>query len=236
MIQRSTLLALLALAIGCAPKGDAEPHAKLVIAIPRDVGPINPYIGATDAMVGLIYDKLIEPSPHELAQRMGLAETVTQIDSVTWTVTVRDGVRWHDSVPFTAEDVAFTYVYYRDGPPTRHAHHVSAVPRIDSITVTDVRTVRFVCGYPCPTLARVTFADLPILPKHIWNGVTEPRKLSALPIGTGPFRLTEYRPDQLYRFTANDDYYAGRPRVAELEMPVIPDLVVHVRRAQDRTG
>ena len=39
--------------------------------------------------------------------------------------------KWHDGRPFTAEDVKFTFEYYRDGPPNRHSHHVSAVPRIE---------------------------------------------------------------------------------------------------------
>lgn len=224
MVRRGIALVLLAQLAGCStPANGGRSERHLTVAIPRDVGPINPYIGATDAMVGLVYDKLVEPSPHVIEQHLGLAESVTQIDSMTWTVTVRDGIAWHDGAPFTAEDVVFTYNYYRDGPPTRHAHHVSAVPRIDSIVATDAHTVRFVCGYPCPTLARVTFADLPILPKHIWKDVTEPRKLTTLPIGTGPFRLVEYRPDQLYRFVANATYYGGTPTVDTLDMPVIAD-------------
>ena len=198
-------------------------RSRLTIAIARDVGPINVYVGATDAMVGLVYDKLVEPSPHVVEQRLGLAAAITQVDSITWLVTVREGVKWHDGLPLTAADVAFTYTYFRDGPPTRYAHHVSAVPRIDSIQVVGTRQVRFVCGYPCPTLERITFADIPILPRHIWEQVAEPRKLSSLPVGTGPYRLVEYRPDQLYRFEANRDYFGGRPRIDELDMPVIPD-------------
>lgn len=216
------LLALLALS-GCAPVADVPRRSRLTVAIQRDVGPLNLYIGASDAMLGFVYDKLFEPSPYVTDPVPGLAERAEQVDSVTWVVTVRDGVFWNDGTPFTAEDVAFTYRYYRDGPPTRFGHHVSAVPLIDSIVATDPSTVRFVCGYPCPTLARITLADLPILPKHIWEGVTEPRTITTPPVGTGPYRLAEYRPDQSYRFVANPEYYRGRPTIDELLMPIIPD-------------
>lgn len=44
-------------------------------------------------------------------------------------------------------------------------------------------------------------ADLPILPKHQWEGVTEPAKFTTeLPIGTGPYKLAEIVPDQLDLF------------------------------------
>ena len=211
-------------AVGVAACAERErAGSTLTIALPRDVGPLNIYVGANDALLGLVYDKLFEPSPYVMRPEPGLAERAVQVDSVTWVVTLRDDVKWHDGTPFTADDVAFTFAYYRDGPPNRHSHHVSQVPRIDRIDAAGARTVRFVCGYPCPTLERITLADLPILPKHIWERITEPRKYTELPVGTGPYRLVEYTPEQRYRFVANDQYFRGRPLVHELVMPIIPD-------------
>ncbi|TAK27699.1 MAG: ABC transporter substrate-binding protein [Chloroflexota bacterium] len=202
--------------------------AKLTVAIPQDGGPLNIYTSANnfDALVELVYDKLFAPSPYVTAPESGLAESATQIDATTWVVKLREGVMWHDGKPFTAEDVKFTFEYYRDGPPNRHTHHVSEVPRIEQITAEDARTVRFICGYPCPTLGKITLADLPILPKHIWETVKEPRNFTELPIGTGPYRLVEYQADQFYRFQANESYFQGHPIVDELVMPVIKDQSV----------
>ena len=198
---------------------------KLTIALPLDCGPLNIYSTDTtfDYLVDLVYDKLLAPSPYVDKPLPGLAESATQVDAKTWTVKVRDGVKWHDGQPFTAEDVKFTYESYRDGPPSRYTHHVAMVPKIDQIVIDDPRTVRFVCNYPCPTLGLVTFADLPILPKHIWEHITEPQTYKALPIGTGPYKLVELRSDQLYRFQANESYFMGRPLVDELVMPIIKD-------------
>jgi peptide/nickel transport system substrate-binding protein len=196
---------------------------RLRIALSTDQGPVNPYSGAGSSLMSFVYDKLFAPSPYHPDPWPMLAERAEQIDSVTWVVTIRPGVRWHDGVPFTAEDVAFTFRYYRDGPPTRYAHHVSEVPQIDEIVAEDSLTVRFVCGYPCPTLARITLADMPVLPAHVWEGVTEPREYSALPVGTGPYRLVEYQPERFYRLEANPDYFLGAPAVAELIMPIIPN-------------
>lgn len=213
----------LAVLAGCAAPR-APDASRLTVAVGADMGPLNPYLGAPDATLNLVYDKLFEPSPFVPHPTPALAESAEQIDPLTWLVTVRNGITWHDGQPFTAADVAFTFAYYRDGPATRHGHHVRSVPQVDRVELVGDRQVRLVCGYPCPTLDVVTMADLPILPRHIWDGVTEPRKLTSLPIGTGPYKLVEYQAGRVYRFVANDDYFLGRPLVGELVMPVVPDL------------
>ena len=226
----AALIGAVLLLSGCGRQAElASTHQarvrSLTIAIPRDTGPLNLYSNdsSADYLAELVFDKLLAPSPYVDKPIPGLAESATQLDPLTWSVTLRDGVTWHDGKPFTAEDVKFTYESYRDGSPNRHTHHVNAVPKIDRIIIDGPRTVRFVCNYPCPTLGPVTFADLPILPKHIWEHVKEPQTYKGLPIGTGPYKLVELRSDQLYRFQANASYFMGRPLVDELVMPIIPD-------------
>lgn len=197
--------------------------ARLTVAIPQDEGPLNVYTTFADRLVELVYDKLFAPSPYVDAPQPWLAEKATQLDPSTWLVYLRPGISWQDGRPFTAEDVKFTFDAYREGVPTRWTHHVAEVPRIARIEVEDPLRVRFVCAYPCPSLARITFADLPILPQHVWKSVREPGKFTDLPIGTGPYRLVEYKADQAYRFQANESYFKGRPTVDELVMPIIKD-------------
>ncbi len=196
----------------------------LTIGLTSDIGPLNIYTGNLDWLTDLVYDKLFSPSPYVDMPTPWLAESATQLDDSTWEVVIRDGIKWHDGEDFTAEDVKFTYEYYRDGPANRHTHHVSEVPRIDTIEVQeDGKTVRFECGYPCPSLLTITFADLPILPEHIWSKVENPRKYADLAVGTGPFILTDYVTNQHYTLKANNDYFMGQPTVAQLTLPIIPD-------------
>ncbi|MGH3665331.1 MAG: ABC transporter substrate-binding protein, partial [Egibacteraceae bacterium] len=208
---------------------DAEAGAdRVVVAVPVDVGPLGLFGGAfaryKEWAVELVYDKLLAPSPYVADSQPWLAESVTQIDPLTWEVTVRDDVTWHDGEPFDADDVAFTIEYYKAAGATgRYTHHVLQVPEVASVEVSDERTVRFTCAYPCPELGPVTLADLPIIPEHIWADITEPSQHSALPVGTGPYRLVEYDPTTGYRFEANADYFAGAPVVDELVMPVIEE-------------
>lgn len=219
------LLAACAPAIPGATPATSTPSARvarLTVAIPKDVGPLNVY--TTSDLVDLVYDKLFDPSPFVEAPRPWLAEAATQLDASTWVVNLRSGITWHDGRPFTADDVKFTFDSFRDGPVSgSYTHHVSEVPRIERIEIEDPLRVRFVCAYACPSLARITFAWLPILPKHVWESVREPGKFTDLPIGTGPYRLVEYKADQAYRFQANDRYFKGRPTVDELVMPIVKD-------------
>ncbi len=222
---------MLAVACGGSDARDRTPAspdghvARLTIGVSQDAGPLNIYTSDSrfDFLVELVYDKLFAPSPYVDSPAPWLAESATPVDPATWDVVLRRGVRWHDGQPLTSADVKFTLDYFRDGPANRHTHHVSEVPRIASVETFDDYRLRLRCSGPCPILRDVTLADLPILPKHIWQGVTEPRTFSALPVGTGPYRLVEYAPGQRYRFEANRDYFMGAPVVDELVFPVIPD-------------
>ena len=198
---------------------------RLTIGVSQDAGPLNIYTSDSrfDFLTELVYDKLFAPSPYVDSPSPWLAESATSVDGTTWEVRLRPGVKWHDGQPFTAADVEFTFEYFRDGPANRYTHHVIEVPRIDGVEALDDYRIRLRCATPCPTLRDVTLADLPILPKHIWQGVTEPRTVTALPVGTGPYKLVGYSAGQKYRFEANPDYFMGPPIVDELIFPVIPE-------------
>lgn len=207
-----------------ASEEKAEQVDELTVGLASDVGPLNIYTGNLDWLTDLVYDKLFSPSPYVDEPTPWLAESATQLDDTTWEVKVQSGIKWHDGEDFTAEDVKFTYEYFRDGPANRHTHHVSEVPQIDVIEIQeDGETIRFECGYPCPSLKTITFADLPILPEHIWSKVENPRKFTELAVGTGPYVLTKYVADQMYQLEANNDYFKGQPTVAKITLPIIKD-------------
>lgn len=204
------------------PSGSAQ-VARLTIAVPTDQGPLNLFAGTDEKLAELVYDKLLAPNPYVAEAQPWLAEEVRAVDASTWEVTVRGDVMWHDGEQFSADDVVFTFQYFREAPTGRWTHHVNEIPDITEVTAIDADTVRFACAFPCPDLGTITLADLPIIPRHVWEGVTNPSQATALPVGTGPYRLVAYDSVGGYRFEANDDYFGGRPQVDELVMPVIKD-------------
>jgi len=84
-------------------------------------------------------------------------------------------------------------------------------------------TVRLTAEMPMPNFDRITAADLPIIQKKQWEGVTEPRSFTDIGIGTGPYRLVEYVADEYYRFEANENYWRGAPVVKHLDLVTIKD-------------
>lgn len=229
-------LAAASLALVLAACGDEDKSAdsssaaksetkELTVGIANDVGPINLYTESEDWLNEMVYDKLMASSPYVDEPTPWLAESVKQLDDKTWQVKVRDGIKWQDGEDFTAEDVKFTYEYYRDGPQNRYTHHVNEVPDIESIDIDKENddTLTFACSYACPQLDTITFADLPILPEHIWKDVENPRKMTDLAVGTGPYKLTEYKEGDHYTLEANDDYFKGEPTVDKINLPIIGD-------------
>lgn len=207
--------------------GSDSDGSALRIATDSDPGsPLNIYASSSstfDWMKDLVYDRLLHPSPYVDETMAGLATETKQIDETTWTATIRSDAEWHDGEPFTAEDAAFTYQYYRDGPANRYTHHVSQAPHIETVEAVDDRTVRFECAYPAPTLAAITFADLPIIPKHVWKDIDDPYKHAELPVGTGPYELVGYETGERLRLRRNENYFMGEPLVEEIVIPIIAD-------------
>lgn len=209
-----------------------EPAAqveKVVIAYNGFEGNITPFthtfnsLPNTHNLVMLIYDSLFW-SANDINPEPWLAETaVPNEDYTQWTVTLRPGITWHDGQPLTAADVAFSFAYYRDsGLPGRYAHHTYDQPPFDRAEIIDDLTVDLFFATPVPTFTHLPGGDLPIIPKHIWETIENPvTATETLPVGSGPYKLVEIVPDELYRFEANNDYFLGAPRVAAIDMPII---------------
>ncbi len=196
-----------------APAGTAQedPPTTLRVAMNGYENNITPFTttGATgrpDDLVMMIYDSLFwsqvkaEPEPW-LAEKAESAE-----GGKVWTVTLREGVTWQDGRPFTPDDVAFSYDYYKKQGASsgRYAHHVSDIPAYDRAEIIDKKTIKLFFSSPAPQFKIMPGADLPIIAKHIFEGVADPGKsTTALPIGTGPFKLVKIDPDQRYILEAN---------------------------------
>lgn len=200
----------------------------LKIGIWNTAGNITTYtIGNSwnDWLLWLAFDKLREPSPYVGQSENWLATDIEQMsdDARTWDITLREGVKWHDGTEMTADDVVFTMLYYREGPSNRWTHHTSAVPRMETVEKLGKYKLRIIAEKPMPNFDTITAADLPIIQKKQWENVEDPRAFEDLAVGTGPYKLVEYKADQYYRYEANPDYWKGAPTVDELTLVMIKD-------------
>lgn len=236
-----TLVALcVGLVAGLAPGAAAQqsgtqqsgtqPASKVTIAIKAYENNLTPFtvtmagLPTTPDLVGLVYDNLFW-SPTKEDPEPWLAERADPSpDRKQWTVKLRPGIKWQDGQPLSSEDVAFTFEAMKKATGNRYSHHVWESPIFQSADILDPLTVRLNFQDPAPTFKILPGADLPIVPKHIWQNIADPSKAtSMLPIGTGPFKMVSFTPDQSYQLEANPNYFKGRPKVDRIEMPIVKD-------------
>ncbi len=131
-----------------------------------------------------------------------------------YTFKLQENATWHDGKKFTARDVAFTIEYTKENP---YQGVDSGV--VKKAEVLSDHEIKISLSKPYAPFLDYIGCTLPILPEHIWRDVKSPQQYQqkeAL-IGTGPFTLADYNKEQgTYLYRANDRYYQGRPKVAEI--------------------
>jgi peptide/nickel transport system substrate-binding protein len=137
-------------------------------------------------------------------------------DGQTFTYTLREGVRWSDGEPLTAQDVEFTLNLYQE----KHAYLPQNYLRlVDSITAPDDQTVVLHTTQPTSLYAGgVPYMYTYILPEHVWSEYADaPRDYENVPmVGSGPFVVTEYERGQFVRMERNPHWNGPQPHIDEI--------------------
>lgn len=133
---------------------------------------------------------------------------------------LRKGIRWHDGVEFTSEDVIFTYNTAIDPKvPTPYSSNYGPVKKVEAL---DAYTVKVT--YHEPFAPALESWGMGILPKHIlYNKDITNDYYSRNPIGTGPYKLKEWITGQKIVLEANESYYERKPSIEKYVARVIPD-------------
>jgi len=148
----------------------------------------------------LLFDWRFKPQPN-LARSFEMSP-----DGLTYVFHLRDDVRWHDGVPFTARDVAFScgVMLPQVNPRSR-----AAFSHIASIKTPDRYTVEMRLSQPFSAfLLSFMASSAPMMPAHIYEGTdfrTNP--FNVKPVGTGPFKFAEWRRGQYIHLTRNEHYW-----------------------------
>ncbi|MCI2424770.1 ABC transporter substrate-binding protein [Candidatus Acetothermia bacterium] len=192
-------------------------HHELAGLSPDDIGPT-----VTEAAIFNIHNALIELD-HNLNFQPVLAKSYEiSPDGLTITFHLRRGVLFHDGTPFTSADVKYTYEFY--GDPANAALIRGRFVSVDRIETPDDYTVVVHLKEPDATFLTLA-ATTRIVPKHYHMRVGQAVYRTA-PIGTGPFKLVEWRPAEFTLLRAFDDHFRGRPHIDYLRIDVVPEATV----------
>ncbi len=151
----------------------------------------------------------------------GLAET-WDYDEQTYTYTfhLREGVKWHDGEPFTADDVKFTIEAIMD--PENGSENAPNYEDVEEITVIDAQTVAF--RLTEPNVAFLEYMTMGILPQHLLAGQDmQESDFFRSPVGTGPYKLESWDAGQSIVLVKNEDYYLGAPKIDRVIFKIVPD-------------
>ena len=210
----------------------ADPDT-LVLALNRDQDNMDPHMHFQ--RVGIImninmYDSLLHKNT-KLEYEPSLATAWKTLDDTTWEFTLRQGVKFHNGDPFSAEDVKFSFERVLD--PATKSPQYGNIRAIKEVKIIDVHTVHLITHKPFPLLLeRVVF--FPIIPKRHFEKVGAQAFAQSTPVGTGPYKFVEWKRDQYLKLERFEEHWRGPAPFKNLIIRVIPETSTQV--AELKTG
>jgi peptide/nickel transport system substrate-binding protein len=241
MRHRSTRIALglfvLAATFAAEAGAQSQPDGQLTVAFDVSLAPSfmepaeTPGIGTPFVFLYALHDALLKPLPGNNMAPC-LAESWRESpDGLTYEFKLREGLRFHNGDPFTAEDVKFSFHRYR-GTAGKLLHE-----RVKAVDVVDPHRVRFVLHAPWPDF--LSFYATPatgaawVVPKKHIEKVGEDG-FKKHPIGLGPYRFVRMTPGVELVLDANEQYWRKKPSVKRVVIKGVPDRTT--RLAMLKTG
>jgi peptide/nickel transport system substrate-binding protein len=195
-----------------------------VFAIVSDIFTTDPHrvsSGGDWNVLANVFESLIgRDQKGRLAPELATEYKVVE-DGLVYDFTLRDGVKFQNGDPFTADDVVFSWKRATN-PELKFNYASWAVGKIASIEAISPRQVRIKLATKTPTFVKDVKPFFPIVPKAYIEKVGNDG-FAAAPIGTGPFRLVAREPQKQIVLEPNANYWGGAPKVGKVTLKVVPD-------------
>jgi peptide/nickel transport system substrate-binding protein len=229
----SVLLALTVLVSACGGGSATTAAPEATSAPPATEGPalvrigwagspdtLNPGAGVlveAYTIYSLVYDTLYE-FQLDGTYKLDVAESASvSDDGLTWTYKIRSGINFHDGQPMTAKDAAFSINLYKSHEDFPYLN--SYTFNFETVEAPDDSTVVITLTEPVPNIDYLV-SYLYILPEHIWKDHTEGAAAAEFEnvemIGTGPFKMVEYKQNEFVHLAANTDHFQNPPKIDEV--------------------
>ena len=187
---------------------------------------LDPFHQAADARIRLtvlIYQGLFYESPDGIAMPLLAEGFDLSADQLVYTVRQRKGVKFHDGRPMTAKDVAYSYNYIRD--PKNGSPGAGDFAMITAVEAVDEATVKITISAPNAALP-MTMGNKygGVVPAGYFDAADAKTKLNQTSVGTGPFKLAEFKPNSNATLVRNPDYWEpGVPYLDRINFVFVPN-------------
>ncbi|UCD68528.1 MAG: ABC transporter substrate-binding protein [Betaproteobacteria bacterium] len=184
-----------------APKGGA-----LRLALQGTFDSFNPFIPKGNAGAGGSYESLLTSSADEPFTQYGLiAENIEVPRDRSWAIfTLRPQARWHDGRPITVDDVIWSLETLKTKGQPFFRFYYDGVASVEQISP---RQVKFSFSDPGNRELPLIVGQLPILPKHYWESRDFESTTLEPPLGSGPYRVTDFEPGRYIVTERVTDYW-----------------------------
>jgi len=230
-------LILVLVAVAAWPLGAAaQAKDTLTVALPAHAPTLDPHMHFE--RIGILvninmFDSLLHRSA-KLEFEPSLALSWKALNDTTWEFKLRKGVKFHNGDVMTAEDVKYSFDRVLEpGKEKKRSPQYGNVRAIKEVKIVNADTVHLITDKPFPLLLeRVVF--FPIVPKKHIEKVGEEAFGSTAAVGTGPWKLVEWKKDQHIRLEAFDGHWRGKPAFKYVVFRAIPEVATSV--AELKTG
>jgi len=214
-----------------APVGaGAQGKDTITVALPSHAPTLDPHMHFE--RVGILvninmFDSLLHRSA-KLEFEPSLATSWRALNDTTWEFKLRKGVKFHDGSTMTAEDVKYSFDRVLEpGQEKKKSPQYGNVRAIKEVKIVNADTIHLITDKPFPLLLeRLVF--FPIVPKKYIEKVGEEAFGSTAAVGTGPWKLVEWKRDQHIRLEAFDQLKTGGVDIIRnVNADLLPDLKSH---------
>ena len=184
---------------------------ELTVGLASEPSSIDPHyhnLTPNNALAREIFDRLVMPDDKQIL-KPGLAVSWKAVNDTTWEFKLRQGVKWHDGSPFTADDVVFTFERAPDVPnsPSSFGTYLKGktIEKVDDFTV----RIKTETPYPLMPNDMSTFSI--VSKKHGAGAGTEDYNSGKASVGTGAYKFVEWVPGDRIVLARNDDFWGDKP-------------------------
>ena len=196
------------------------PGTTFRVASDTQITTFNPFLSYYDGeldIIGNIYPSLMSLDEQGKPVPYLATSYKTAADNLTWTFTIKSGLKWSDGQPLTAKDAAWTFnlIMHNDVAATSNG---SLVSNFKTVTAPNDTTLVITTKNPQANMLYVSIpvSGIAIVPEHIWESrvsdLKNDKNMDFPVVGYGPWILTGNVTNQYATLSANKDFFMGAPK------------------------